>query len=774
VKFKTIHKTTKFKITIGILIPIFIYWIFCLPSDYFKFPTSSIIESQNGDLLSARIAEDGQWRFPLADSIPYKFKQCIIQFEDREFESHFGVSPKSIARALYQNFSKGKVVSGGSTITMQTVRLMRKNPPRNFWQKIIEALWATRLEVAESKDKILTFYATYAPFGGNVVGLNTASWRYYQKPPHELTWAQNATLAVLPNAPSLIFPGKNHNLLLKKRNRLLLRLKDIGIITQSEYELSLIENLPGKPHPLPQHAPHLLNYLSGNSFYGKRHQTNINYGLQLQVNQLVKRNAQRLRRNNINNIAVIITQVKTGKVISYQGNVIGTGFKHNEAVDIIHAPRSTGSILKPFLYCQGFDEGYITPYSLIPDVPTHYKGYTPQNYAQSYDGAVTAKQSLAQSLNIPAVRLLEKVELNNFYQKLKSIELSTLKKPASHYGLSLILGGAEANLWDLNKAYSKMSWQLGQLNPKEIPQFGIRPSVKKHKFKPNYSSGSIYLTFQSMLEVIRPRDDSNWKVFSSSRKVAWKTGTSFGFRDAWAIGVTPEYVVSVWVGNATGEGRPGIIGVKAAAPILFDVFNLLPESSWFNEPVNDLKTVSICKKSGFKASTHCEKIIKPWLNKRAEEVEQCPYHKTIHLNKSKTARVNSNCYDVFNIQKTKWFILPPLMEHYYKTAHVNYKVVPPLDQKCSGSTNDDVMKIIYPKKISNIHIPINIKGEQERINFEATHRQKNAIIYWHIDDQYIGSTETMHQISAQPSVGRHTLKLVDQLGNVYAQKFTTY
>ncbi len=774
-QLKQIHKKRWFKPVSGFAILLFIYWIFCLPSVYFKFPTSTIIESKNGDLLSARIASDGQWRFPLVDSVPEKFKQCIIQFEDRTFESHWGISFKSIGRAIYQNLTEGRVVSGGSTITMQTVRLMRKNPPRSFWQKGIEAIWATRLEFAESKDDILRFYTTYAPFGGNVVGLETASWRYYGKPSHELTWAQSATLAVLPNAPSLIFPGKNHELLLKKRNRLLKRLMDAEIISKNEYELSLIELLPQKPHPLPQHAPHLLNYIAKTKSKGEKHRTTINYSLQLRINQLIQRQAKKLRRNNINNLAVLVTDVKTGEIISYHGNVTGLGFKHNDAVDVVHAPRSSGSILKPFLYCQAFDEGFITPFTLLPDVPTHYKGYTPQNYAQSYAGAVPAKECLAQSLNIPAVRLLEKIELNNFYHKLKSLQINTLKKEASHYGLSLVLGGAETSLWDLNRAYRKMAWQANQIKVQnQFPDISIKPNQKLIDFKPDFQQGAINLTFNSMLEVIRPGDESNWKVFSSSRKVAWKTGTSFGFRDAWAVGVTPEYVVSVWVGNASGEGRPGIIGVKAAAPVLFDVFNLLPETTWFKEPLDDFQTFEICSESGFKIGPNCPNPTKHKLNKRASEIEVCPYHKTINLNQAKTHQVNSDCYNIYEMEKVKWFVLPGLMEHYYKTKHANYAVLPPFDPKCGSTTGEEMMKIIYPKKISKIHIPVNLKGELEKVNFEATHREKNGVIFWHIDDEFVGSTQTMHQISVQPSVGKHTLKLVDSKGNVFEQRFTTY
>lgn len=770
---KSEFKKKYLKIITILFIVIFVYWLFCLPKVYFEVPKSSIIESSKGELLSARIANDGQWRFPLLDSVPDKFRHCIIQFEDRSFETHLGISIRSLARAVYQNLSKRKVVSGGSTITMQTVRLMRQNPPRTLLQKIIEAIWATRLEFKETKDEILKYYATYAPFGGNVVGLETASWRYYNKPSHQLTWSQSATLAVLPNAPSLIFPGKNHKLLLKKRNRLLKRLFDIQIISKETFKLSLLEKLPQKPHALPQHAPHLLNFISSQK--NKKFHTSINFGLQIGINKLLRRHSKKLRRNNINNIAVLVTNVKTGKIISYNGNVTGLGFKHNEAVDIIHAPRSSGSILKPFLYCQAFDEGFITPYSLLPDIPTHYKGYTPQNYIQSFAGAVPANKCLAKSLNIPAVRLLEKVELNNFYQKLKSLEISTLNQSAQHYGLSLVLGGAETNLWDLNKAFRKMAWYLNQIEtPIKYPPISLTLEKVTIPFSSDFEQGAINLTFNSMLEVIRPGDESSWKVFNNSRKVAWKTGTSFGFRDAWAIGVTPEYVVSVWVGNATGEGRPGIVGVKAAAPILFDIYNLLPNTSWFKEPFKDLKEINICKESGFRLSKNCpnSKVIQ--LNKRAMDTPICSYHKLIHLNKEKTHQVNSDCYPIYEMKKESWFVLPGLMEHFYKTSHANYETVPPFHSACSETDNSNIMKLIYPKILSRIHIPTNINGELQKLCFEATHRDKEGVIFWHIDEEFVGSTQSIHQLNIQPSIGKHTLKLVDKNGNIFKQKFITY
>lgn len=755
----------------------FIYWIFCLPSSYFILPTSTVIESSDGQLLSATIAKDGQWRFPLMDSVPVKFKACIIQFEDRTFESHIGISARAIGRAIKQNLKHKRIVSGGSTITMQTVRLMRKNPSRTFIEKLKEVFWATRLESKIDKEMILRYYSTYAPFGGNVVGLNTAAWRYYKKPAHRLTWSQTATLAVLPNAPSLIFPGKNSKLLLAKRNRLLTRLHDIKSISDEELKLALLEPLPGKPHPLPQNATHLLNYISKKGNSGKRKQTSIQHNLQSQVNKIIQRNSARLRRNNINNAAVIVIDVKKNKIISYGGNTTGLGFKHNESVDLIQAERSSGSILKPFLYAQAFDEGIIAPQSLLPDVPTHYKGYSPQNYMQTFDGAVPANLCLAKSLNIPAVRLLEKVGLNNYYHKLEELEISSLHQPANHYGLSLVLGGAETKLWDLAKAYSKMANVLNRY-PKHqtdsIHEFGVVKSSKRIKLDIPYSPGAIHHTFESMLEVVRPGADMNWKDFATSRKVAWKTGTSFGFRDAWAVGVTPEYIVGVWVGNASGEGQPGIIGVKAAAPVLFDVFNILPETSWFKDPVLDKTSVQLCSESGYQASPSCIQKKSTRVSMSLQDLPTCTFHHSINLDQKKKYQVTSECYDVYQIKKTKWFTLPPLMEYYYKLHHPEYKTLPPIHPDCEQGEQKRAIALIYPKKPSKIHVPVEIDGEKGSTVFEATHIKKDATLFWHIDNHFMGQTQTIHQLKVAPKPGKHILKIIDELGNHLSQSFIVY
>ena len=437
---------------------LFIWFWFCLPSPLFNDPTSMILEDHNGELLGARIAADGQWRFPHTDTLCSKFVVCVTEFEDKNFFLHLGVDPFALSRAIIQNIKSKKVVSGGSTLTMQTIRLARKNKPRSLFTKLIEAIMATRLELTYSKREILSLYASNAPFGGNVVGIEAASWRYFGKTPARLTWAEAATLAVLPNAPSLINPSKNRQALLNKRNRLLERLILRGIIERSAGDLSKEEPLPDAPLPLPQAAPHLLDRAFKEEIFktGKqsRVKTTIDRHLQQQITNVIKIHHNTLVSNGVHNMAAIVIEVETGNVVAYCGNVEGAGKEHGEDVDIVTALRSTGSIMKPFLYAFAQQEGEILPNSLLLDIPTEIGGYHPENFAETYDGLIPARRALARSLNIPFVRLLNQYGIEKFYHQLPKIGIKTFDKSPDHYGLTMILGGGESNLWQLTNSYA--------------------------------------------------------------------------------------------------------------------------------------------------------------------------------------------------------------------------------------------------------------------------------------------------------------------------------
>jgi penicillin-binding protein 1C len=775
--FKVIKKH---KIKLIFLLIMLVWYYFSLPSVMFDDTNSTVIESEEGLLLGAKIASDMQWRFPGNDTVPYKFKQCIVLYEDAHFYKHWGFNPISMLHAYRQNKEAGRIVRGGSTITQQVIRLHRKNKSRSYTEKLIELILATRLEFRHSKEKILALYASHAPFGGNTVGIDAAAWRFFGQKAEDLSWAESATLAVLPNAPGLIHVNKNREKLQSKRDALLLKLKNQKIIDQTTYLLAIQEPLPDETYPLPQVAPHLLSKLI-KSQNGERIHTSIKWDLQNHVNALVNQHYQNLKQNHVYNAAVLVVDVRTRKVLAYVGNT-PTDKAHQKDVDIIDKPRSTGSILKPFLFTSMLNAGEILPNTLLADIPTHIAGYRPENFSLEYTGAVPASKALAKSLNIPAVRMLQDYGLDRFYNDLQNLQLSNVNKGSDHYGLSLILGGAESNLWDLCKAYTAMASTVNHYDETQGKYYAhevIDLSVS-NVFKPDfgkikkdfifYDAGSIYATFQALLEANRPESDENWEFYENSRSIAWKTGTSFGFRDAWAIGITPDYVVGVWVGNADGEGRPELTGLQTAAPLLFDVFKLLPPTRWFAQPFDEMERVPICLKSGYRASELCETQDSLWIPRSGLKTAVCPYHILVHLDLTESFQVNSSCVSESQMTHKSWFVLPPAQAFYFQLKNPFYKLLPPFRADCIGS-GGNVIDILTPFDNENIFLPKDFNEKKNSLILKVKHAQPNIKVYWYLDEIYLGTTDHIHEWSIVPEKGVHILNVVDEFSNEKKIKF---
>ena len=740
-------------------------YAFCLPRQLFQVPYSTVVTDRHGELLGARIAPDGQWRFPPCDTVPRKFVRCLLAFEDRHFYYHPGVNPLSMARAAWQNIRQGRIVSGGSTLTMQTVRISR-NRPRTFAEKVVEMILATRLELRCSKDEILALYASHAPFGGNVVGLDAAAWRYFAHPASELSWAEAATLAVLPNAPSTIHPGKGRDALLRKRNRVLHLLWEQGDITSSDYALALDEPLPDAPLPLPRIAPHLVDRLAS-EHPGQSIVSTLDKSLQLRLEALAERHSQKFARSDIRNLAILVIDLRENQVAAYCGN---TGFGQSaegSQVDIIRAPRSTGSILKPFLYYAALEEGLILPHTLLPDVPVNINGFAPQNFSRQFEGAVPASEALARSLNIPAVHLLQQYGVPKFHELLRQAGLTTLHRPPSHYGLSLILGGAEATLWDVTSLYAKMGRSLSGL-PQTMPRLLASETAEEggNFFHP----GGTWQVFNALTEVNRP-EEIDWKSIPSMRPVAWKTGTSYGFRDAWAVGVTPRYAVGVWVGNASGEGKPGLVGARTAGPVLFDVLGLLPAApTWFERPDGVFVDAEVCRLSGHLKGRFCLDADTVLILPAGRRTAPCPYHRPVVLSADGAYRLHQECADSEPTRSASWFALPPVWEWYYKQHHPEYRPLPPFKPGCGGDASQ-AMQFIYPTPGARITLPRQMDGTPGHLVARVAYGQAGATLFWHLDDDYLGETRDFHEMALQPAPGRHSLTVVDGEGNTVSVTF---
>jgi penicillin-binding protein 1C len=747
-----------------------------LPERLTHTPYATLMLDRNDRLLGARIAADEQWRFVPVEVLPDKYRRALLSYEDKRFFAHPGVDPLAIARAAWLNARAGRVVSGGSTLTMQLARLLRDDPPRTLPEKAREALLALQLEWHFSKDELLIQYASRAPFGGNIVGLRAAAWRYFGREPAALSWAEAALLAVLPNAPSLIHPGRNRERLRAKRNGLLNDLHESGALPARDLQLAVLEPLPAAPKALPANANHLLNSLTASS---EQHlfRTTLDADLQHRVRELARQHGRRLAGEGVHNVAVVVIDHTELVTRAYVGNMThGDAREYGAAVDIASAPRSTGSVLKPLLYGLMLDDGLLLPDTLVPDLPTNYGGFSPENFDHGYRGAVPAHQALSQSLNIPAVRMLREYGVGRFHNQLQRMGMTTLFRNAEDYGLTLVLGGAEGSLNELTGIYARLFASARQAPP--YPVAVLQSSLANREPgraapSPVLSPGAAWLTLDALRQVARPGTARQWRLFSSSQAIAWKTGTSYGLRDAWAIGSNGRYTVGVWAGNGNGEPAPGLGGAATAAPLMLDVFSLLGAARWPEAPLADLKTVHVCSDDGYLAGGRCPTVARQApLHSHFETVT--PYHVRVHLDNN-GQRVHSQCEPVSAMRHRDWFVLPPGQAWFYQRRHPHYRPLPSWREDCLAGAramdSEPPMALIYPHAGTAIYIPVELNGRLGRAVLRAVHQRADATLYWHLDTTYLGETRHFHEWALIAEPGWHTLTLVDDQGFRLKQRF---
>lgn len=801
-------------------------WLLCLSGGLFRDVSySTVVTDRNGELLGARVADDGQWRFPPCDTLPEKFVTALVEFEDRSFYLHPGVNPLALARAAVQNVRAGRVVSGGSTISMQVIRLSRRRE-RTLAQKAVEMLMAMRMELTYSKREILSLYAAHAPFGGNVVGLQAAMWRYFGTDGADLSWAEAATLAVMQNAPSSVTLTRRRDALLAKRNRLLARLRDHGKLSADDYALAVEEPLLAWPQPMNRHASHLVEWYD-RTRHGQATATAIDLRLQRQVEAATADWARELRQRGVNDLAAVVVDVAAGTVVAYCGNSDMAYARHGQWVDIARRPRSSGSLLKPLLYAAALQQGVALPQMLLPDVPTDFGGFAPKNFDGGYRGAVAADQALALSLNVPNVALLRDFGVPRFVDVLRRQGFTTLTRPAASYGLSLTLGGGEVTLLDAVGCYAALAGVYTGERPPASAAIADRVA--------------IYCTLEAMRQVDRP-DQMDWRRAVSVQNVAWKTGTSYGSRDAWAVGVTPRYAVGVWAGNADGSGVSGMTGASVAGPVMFDLFNLLPRCEWFDAPVEaDGVRLSVCRHSGHLAGRDCPEVVEQLLPRRAAASRPCPYCQLVAVANAASpalaggdneaaesgSRVNFSGGRVME----KRFLLPPAMAQYYRAPAATATLAPdshadapvgiaaqdasvgiaaqdaPVGMAAQDASVGMAMQfeIVYPTEGCIIAVPRLLDGSRGSITARVAATSPavappsiapgggkpgsssgsgkpgsssgkgepaSGELFWHLDGEYLGATADVHAMQLSPSRGRHRLTVVSSSGRTHSVAFS--
>jgi len=772
IKPKKIKKFLKVSL-ISLFVLILIYLIIPVPDPLFPDQYSTVVLDEDGNILRAFLNRNQQWYFPPNKKlkIPKKLEKAVLAFEDRYFYYHPGFNPVSLGRAAVKNIASGKIKSGASTITMQLVRLALKNR-RNIWNKFLEVLQAVKLEIRYSKNELLRMYIENAPYGGNIIGYQAAALKYFKKNLEQLTWSEATILAVLPNSPGLISPAINREKLIKKRNSLLKKLLNRKIINSQTYNLSIQEPITNQLFSFFITAPHLAQTLKDRlGIHSGYIRTTIKKEFQVHIEQLLTRHLNFLHSQGIQNGAVLVAETRTGKVRAYLGSQDFFDSQNGGQNDGIFSSRSTGSILKPFLYALALDEGIILPPTLIKDIPSYFGTFSPSNANKKYDGLVTAKEALIKSLNVPASRLLNTYGIHEFYLFLKTAGMTTLFRKPDEYGLTLILGGAEANLYDLVKIYCGLG-NGGNFIPLTI-QIPSKKTSRPQGIK-LISPEACYLTLNMLKEVKRPGAEYYWEQYDNQFPVAWKTGTSYGQRDAWSAGVTPQWTVAVWVGNFSGEGNPNLSGASCAAPLMFDIFNYLPKSTgkhWFAKSGLVFRTEKICMDTGFKAGSSCQRTILINSPRTKLPLKTCPYHKTIFVTLDEKFSVCSLCWESDKKKPVKKIIFTPDVAQYLREKGVILSQIPPHQKKCPGLNESKSMQIIYPTQKSKIWIPRDFGGKLQKITLQVAHGIQNRPVYWYIDNIYRGKTIKSHKIALTLEKGWHKLLVVDSEGNRDWRKF---
>lgn len=785
------HKAIKTTLYIGflgiILISlIFIFTIssrifFPLPMYALKPVPSVIVYDRNGKILRGFTSPDEMWRIPASiDEVSPRLRMAVINFEDRWFRFHIGFNPISIIRAVITNAKAGEIVCGGSTINMQVARMMEPKS-RTFKSKIIELIRAVQLELSFSKNEILEFYFNMAPYGGNIVGSAAASYFYFSKSQSDLSLGEAALLTVIPKSPTALKPDAYHNKIadihpLKiARDKVLLRLLDNKKITENEYNEAISEPIPNERHPMPFIAPQLAYKLKGIYPNVNRIKSTIDSNIQTLTRDTLLKRLTPLRKHGVSNGAIVVMDTETKEVLAMVASADFFDAESEGQVNGAMAPRSPGSALKPFAYALAIDRGLISPESMLSDVPIDYAGYRPENYDDKFRGAVTTREALKYSLNVPAINISAKLGEDGIYEFLRNAGITTLSEPEEHYGLSLILGGCDVTLLDLTTLYAGLA-SMGKFSPYKLILGEKDYEKQRNEITPPHldktisrsllKEGTAYIITDILSEVERPDLPISWESTVDLPKVAWKTGTSYGHKDAWSIGYTPQYTIGVWVGNFNAIGSPAIIGAEAAAPILFDLFNSLLVTSnkqWYVQPP-DVKEREVCSLSGMVMSKHCHTSKTELYLPGISPNQECNIHRSIAIDKETGMRLCSKCRVGRDYEMKTFVVYPPEIATWMERNGINVDKLPPHFPECSVVASGEGPIIRSPSADSEYVIRDGVDIEYQKILLEASVSNDCRNIYWFVDSKMVFNGSPMEKVFITPKVGKHVVMCMDDEG----------
>lgn len=726
-------------------------WMFPLPD---KIEYSTIITDSKGEVINAYLTKDQKWRMKTElNEISPLLRKTIIAKEDKYFYSHPGVNAVAIGRAFFKNIFQMKTTSGASTITMQVARAL-EHRKRNIASKVIEMFRAFQLEIKYSKGEILQMYLNLVPYGGNIEGVKSASILYFNKNPDHLSLAEITALSIIPNRPSSLVMGKNNDLIVKQRNKWLKKFAAEKIFTQKEIEDALAEPLTATRTTVPHYIPHLSYKLKKQG--GDIIHTNIIMNTQLKTEKLVEDYVRATRLRSIKNASVVVIDNRSHKVITYVGSSDFHDTTDGGQVNGAAAIREPGSTLKPLLYGLCIDEGLETPKMVVTDLEVNYAGYSPENYDKKFNGYVTVEYALEHSLNIPAVKGLKLLGKDKMIQKLAACDFKQIQKDQNKLGLSMILGGCGATLEELTGLFSAFANAGTYVRPAYTQNDTIYKKVNL------ISAAANYMITDILSRVNRPDFPLNWQSTEHMPKIAWKTGTSYGRRDAWSVGYNKNYTVGVWVGNFSGVGVSDLSGANVATPLLFKIFNTIDydsNSEWFTP--GDCEQRQVCSETGLLPSDHCTHIVMDYFIPMISSTKKCDNWQEVMVRPDEKISYCKTCVPD-NGYKKKWYkIVDPQMQGWLEENKVAFERIPPHNSSCEKIFSEGSPQITSP--VSHMEYLIN-KKDREPLQLICKTANDVSKVYWYIYNKFYKACNVGEKQFFTPDEGPIKISCTDDKG----------
>lgn len=734
--------------------------IFPLPVESLSKPNAIFVYSRDNHLMRCFMSSDDFWRKPVEfDKISPFLINTVLACEDRWFYYHPGFNIVSLISAAIDNIESGKIVRGGSTITMQIARMIEPKP-RNLKSKIIEIFRAVQLEIHYSKKELLEFYFNLAPYGGNIEGIAAASYFYFDKPPNELSPGQIAFLTALPRSPEEYRPDRNNEACYEVRNKVLKTMLERKLINKSEYNDAIEEKIPGERTNQPMIAPHLCQELVRIKPEESEIISTVDLNLQTICERILQIYSRQLDSKDIHNASIVVMDNASGEVLALVGSIDFFDDQHSGQINGAVAARSPGSTLKPFVYALALDKGLISPKKYLEDLPVFYSGYSPQNYDDTYSVVVSAENALKLSLNVPAVNILADVGLKDFHDILKKDGITTLKGEYYNYGLPLILGSCEVKLLELANLYRALA------NGGFYTGYKLLPGQSDNTTDTLFSRGASFIVAQILSDLARPEFPSSWEFAENIPIIAWKTGTSYGRKDAWSIGFNPQYTIGVWVGNFTAEPSPELVGVEAAAPVLFEIFSAITskaEGGWFSQP-DDVSIREVCSISGLAPGPYCPTTVEECFLPGVTSSKKCDIHQEILVDNNTGFWLCRNCLAGKDVRHEIKEIWPAEIATWLGKTGSYCQDIPIHNPSCRGNYYGDRPVINSPRDDGNYIVRDYISADLQGIMLDASAASGTNSLFWFIDGNLYCALRPGERAFYTPMPGKHNIVCSDDQG----------